>query len=109
LALFLTGLIVVLFLPRNPTFKAVLIDQKKSPFEQVYLWDDLENDSVSDRICSYNNPIGTASVSVTLFTSKKTVEWDLRGQFIFSRDDYIFTGDYNRDGKKELYIFRSRS
>ena len=105
MALFLTGLIVVLFLPRNPTFKAVLIDQKKSPFEQVYLWDDLENDSVSDRICSYNNPIGTASVSVTLFTSKKTVEWDLRGQFIFSRDDYIFTGDYNRDGKKELYIF----
>ncbi|MCX6246158.1 MAG: histidine kinase [Bacteroidetes bacterium] len=105
LSLIATILVVLVFPSSFPKYKAVITDQRKNPIREVIFWDDLENDGTSDKIFTYDNNVGTAALTVNLCPSGGTVEWDLRGKFSFNRDEYVFTGDYDNNRRKEIYVF----
>jgi hypothetical protein len=99
-------LLVLLIFPLNlPKYKAEITDKRKIPIPEVMIWDDLENDGSSDRIFTYNNTVGTTALTIDLYPSMNTVEWDLRGIVPENRNEFLTTGDYDGDGKKEVYVF----
>jgi hypothetical protein len=103
---FVATIVILLIFPLNfPKYKAEITDQKKNGIREVLFWDDLENDGTSDMIYALDNNVGTAALAVRLYPSLNIVEWDLRGKFSFNRDEYVFTGDYDANEKKEVYAF----
>jgi anti-sigma regulatory factor (Ser/Thr protein kinase) len=100
-----TLLILIIFPQSFPKYKAEITNENKTSRRELIFWDDLENDGTSDMIYAYDNIIGTAALAVRRFPSRKIVEWDLHGKFSFNRDEYVFTGDYDENGKKEVYAF----
>ena len=49
--------------------------------------------------------IGTAAIRVDLYPLGNIMEWDYESIFSSASDDFVFTGDYDNDGIKEIYAF----
>ncbi|MEI7726837.1 MAG: histidine kinase [Bacteroidota bacterium] len=99
-------LIIFLIFPIHSTkYRLELQQIRKLYNDNRILWEDLEGDSISDLISTSNNDVGTAGVTVVLNPSGHVEQWNFRGQFSFKDDNFISTGDYNMDGKKEVYAF----
>jgi hypothetical protein len=105
LSFYVSLLIIFLFLPSFSRYKLEKVNVKRLFLGTKLIWEDLENDGVSDLINTSNSNVGTAGISVILYPSGHIDQWDIRGQFRFENDDFIFTGDYDGDGKKEIYAF----
>lgn len=72
---------------------------------QLIVWDDLENDTHSDRIIAYTSNAGTTSLTVNLMPTAFIKNWTFHGKTMSARKEYLATGDYNTDGHREIYIF----
>ena len=105
LSFYLSLLIICLFLPSFSRYKMEIVNVKRLFGGTRLIWEDLENDGVSDLIGASNSNVGTAGISVLLYPSGHIDQWDIRGQFRFDSDDFIVTGDYDGNGKKEIYAF----
>ncbi len=102
-SLFATILIISLYPFNFPRFKAEILDQSKN--EGLIIWNDLDNNGVSDKIVINNNAIGTAAVTVYLYPFVHVEAWEFNGRFPDFRYDFIMTGDYDHNGRKEIYAF----
>ena len=70
---------------------------------QVFHYDDLDGDGGADLIRTKHNIKGVAAVVVEM-DDKILGQFDLGGKFRNS-SNYTFIGDYNSDGKKEIFTF----
>jgi len=100
--------LVIFLLPFNfLKYKLTIVDGQRNNKDnkQLTIYDDLDNDGTSDLIFTYNNFVGTAAIGVYFYPKGNVEEWDLYGKFEFKGINYIFTGDFNYDEKKEIYAF----
>jgi len=105
LSFYVSVLVIVLFVPSFSRYKGAVKDSFRCYNGTKVIYDDLENDGFSDMVTLTNSNIGTAGLSIRLFPSGFVDQWDMRGQFRFESDDFFFSGDYDGDGKKEIYAF----
>jgi len=105
LSLGTTILILLIFPIHSPKYKLEIINNRRVFNNYKSQWDDLENDGTSDLISTCNSNTGMAGVTVNLHPTGHVEQWDFRGQFKFEDDNFIFTGDYDGNGKHEIYAF----
>jgi hypothetical protein len=105
LAFFLSFLIILLLPYHFPKYKAEILKKDKDFSGANYFWEDLEGDGISDHINFANYSVGKAALSVNLYPSGIVNSWDFRGQFPNNRDQFFTSGDFDENGKKEIYVF----
>lgn len=105
LALLATILVLLVFPLNFPKYKAEILETHKNNQNALHLWDEFDNNGISDHLIACQNPIGTSAVTINLFPSRHVEEWDFRGSFNFYKNHFIITGDYNSDKNKEIYVF----
>lgn len=101
------ALVVILLLPYNfPKYSLSLVDKEKMDTVNIRVsYDDMDGNGFSDKILAFNNSVKNCGLTVTLKPSLLIQEWDFPGQFVFNNTDFIVTGDYDGDGKKEVFAF----
>jgi len=99
--------VVILLLPYNfPKYSLTLVDKEKMDTVNIRVsYDDMDGNGFSDKIVAFNNPVKTCGLALTLMPSLLIQEWDFPGQFVFNNTDFVVTGDYDGDGKKEIFAF----
>jgi len=107
LSCLVTLVIVLLFFPDIPRYRLIQDDLIIEKNTLALLYDDLDGNGYSDRIIAsdYAYDKDIASLFIYLNPSKHFQEWDFSGSFDFWYSCYLFTGDYNSDGMKEVYVF----
>lgn len=106
ISLVLTIAISLLFLPDYTKYTVEVQDQIKTfAGSEIYMYDDLDANGYSDRIQTAVYSNGTHCVTVMFEPGIFFQEWDFRGHFRFAKKTYLFTGDYDVNNRKEMYLF----
>lgn len=104
LALVVT-LVVALFVPE--TAKYVLKLDQYFLMEKKHgqsLFSDLDGDSLSEYLISFNNKAGVHALKVSDNNREVIDQWNFSGKHP-EKTHRIFTGDYDRNGYEEVYLF----
>jgi len=100
-------LIVLLFIPTPGKYNLQIVDQTFPVNTSSIIYDDLDGNGYSDKVEAqyYAKENGIASLIIRCYPSKSFNEWDFKGSFPPSSPNFLIAGDYNNDGKKEVYVF----
>ena len=111
LSLVVTAFIVLLFIPAPGKYILQIEDEIYHNYTSSILYDDLDGNGYSDKIeiqyYAGKNNVASLQISCNPFLSFN--EWDFKGSYSFADRSFLITGDYNNDGKKEIYVFTLRS
>lgn len=100
------SVIIILLLPMKfPKYKVVVNETGKSAVPGIVVFDDIDGNGYSDRIWTGNNFIGNVFVGLRLNPDMGNEQWNFRGEYGFSIESYLITGDYDNNGTKEIYVF----
>ena len=105
LSLFITLLLVWLLLPSFPKYELKIIDQFANHANMIDIYDDLDGNGYSDRIYFREYSEKRSAITVLFNPRKDQQEWGVKGWFVFSTNNYFFTGDFDHSGQKEIYVF----
>ena len=107
LSFVVTLALIILFIPKAPKYNLKLTDQTLVPGSDLVLYDDIDKNGYSDRIIASNylQKNGIAAVTIKFPPSLFFQEWEFPGSFAFSFNRFLKTGDYDGNGKKEIYVF----
>jgi len=106
LSLFVT-LIILLIVPFNiPKYILKVQESTRTLIPNVYVWDDLEQDGISDRIVFGTYETGTLFVAVNMYPSGTVKEWNISGKFLndFFNNFFLIAAPTKTD-KKEVFFF----
>ena len=111
LSLMVTVIIVLLFIPTPAKYKLQIEDETTTHKTTLICYDDLDGNGFSDKICAqdYASENQVASLLIWYNPGLFFNEWDFPGSFSFGQKSFIKTGDYDNDGKKEVYLLSIRS
>jgi histidine kinase len=102
------ALVVIVFLPHISEYKLDLLEKFEVDKEGgISFYQDMDADGYSEYVTSYKNHIGKHAVKLMSHNGKLVNQWNMRGE-IPPRGDRIFTGDYDGNGFKELYLIVQR-
>ena len=105
LSLSVTVVIILLFFPHVSKYMLEIKEQIYKKADKIEFWDDLDGNKYSDRILFTEYPNNITAVTV-LFKGKKDLnEWTVRGRSVFTNNNNFFTGDFDGNGTKEIYVF----
>ncbi len=101
LAILIT-LATIPFFPASTKYKAKLIETRGKPQHEEYLYDDLNNDGMSEKITMITH---SSFINHTLIHENNKIidQWNYPGEQ--PHKHHHFFGDYDRDGYKEMYVF----
>lgn len=101
-----TAIVIILLPIRFPkaTIKVIEFQKLESSGSVVY-YDDIDGNGYSDLIVARNNSIGNSGVSLKLLPMHYSQQWNFYGKLDFDNDSFLMTGDYDNDGKKEIFLF----
>jgi hypothetical protein len=107
ISLLVSILIIFLFVPKPTKYIIHLDDEYYHANCPAFFYDDLDGNGYSDeiRVEDYDSVNGVASLFVHLNPSLYLNEWDFKGAYSFTCPGFIQTGDFDNNGKKEIYIF----
>ncbi|MFZ4707459.1 MAG: sensor histidine kinase [Bacteroidales bacterium] len=104
ISLLATALLVLLLFPTVPKYKlSVTKTLKFSKGPEVY--EDLIGDGTSDRITIKDDTTGCFSVVIYENPSGQMNQWNFEGKLLSNSNDCLIIGDFDKNHKKELYIF----
>jgi len=98
-------LVIISTIPLGYTKYSLKSEGKRKLLNNQYVWyDDLDNDRSSEEIIAFSLDNTTA---ITISKNDAIIDqWNFKGSFDFWFKKCLFiTGDYDNDGKKELYVF----
>jgi hypothetical protein len=84
-------------------YKLTLVESRI--YDGSVMYDDVDNNGYSDRIVVVNNAIGTTGLSIQFIPQDYIEQWNFRGELKFVNKDNLLTGDYDSNGRKEVYSF----
>ncbi len=107
LSLVASVFIVLVFIPVPGKFKLQVEDETYPNKVAAILYDDLDGNGYSDKIMAenYASENKVASMVISCYPSQSFNEWDFKGFYSFADKHFLITGDYDNDGKKEVYVF----
>ena len=107
ISLLTTALIILLFIPTPGKYNLQIVDQTFPLNTSSIIYDDLDGNGYSDKVEAqyYAKENGIASLIIRCYPSKSFNEWDFKGSFPPASPNFLIAGDYNNDGKKEVYVF----
>ncbi len=102
-----TILIVLLFVPTPGKYALRIENEELIDQSASILYSDLDGNGHSDKIeaQSFAHESNTASLLIRCNPNISFNEWDFKGSFSFADRKFIKTGDYDNNGKKEVYFF----
>jgi hypothetical protein len=103
ISLLVTILLVILFFPSQSKYK-VLVDSIQKFKPHLITYDDLNGDNTSDLITITDDIPGRIALVIIEYPSGRVNQWNFEGTLITPTNDYIITGDYDNNHKKEIYI-----
>jgi two-component sensor histidine kinase len=102
-ALLVAG-IIILLLPASPKKYIAVQSNLSTSFDKTqFIFADLDHDGISERIQTFYNLSGNVAVALVdgIFTIG---QWNFRGIYQ-PESPRLMIGDYNQNGKDEIYIF----
>ena len=107
LSMAVTLAVILLFIPPAPKYSIHQIDQIYNTQVPVIFYDDLDGNGYSDRILvsNYIRDRGFTALAIRLQPALFLQEWDFHGTFINDGEQVIRTGDFDGNGRKEVYLF----
>ena len=107
ISLLVSILIIFLFVAKATKYTIHQDDEHYHAHCPVFFYDDLDANGYSDeiRVEDYAGANGVAALFVHLNPHLYYNEWDFNGSFSFTTRDFIQTGDFDNNGKKEVYVF----
>ncbi|GAP41887.1 histidine kinase [Lentimicrobium saccharophilum] len=104
ISLIITILILILVFPTVPKYKISVAKIIRNTLDlEVYA--DISGDGYSDRISIKDDTADIFSIVVYEAITGKMNQWNFEGKPLTKTNDYLIIGDYNKNSKKELYIF----
>jgi len=99
--------IILLFFPKAPKYIINQVYQSLTPDSDLVFYDDLDGNGYADRILAshYAKKNGISSVLIQFYPALFLQEWDFQGNFSFTNNRFVMTGDYDGNQLKEFYLF----
>jgi hypothetical protein len=105
LSLWVTLIILLVFPVKISKYRARITEQGSYVNDINILYDDLDMDGNSEKIAIFHNSLGGAGLTVSNVHGVLD-QWSLKGRYNFFKvAGIVQTGDYNKDGQKEIYAF----
>ena len=107
---FLIGLVItVIFIPtlipEINKYKVEVLEKKNLPENRSLFFSDLDNCMTSEEIRLHNTPF---ILNIVVFKGKGIIDqYNLKSKLL--NDEFIYSEDYNNDGKKELFLLTRRN
>lgn len=106
LSLIVTLVILRIFPFNIPKYQVKILESRRNAEPVVNVWEDLENDEISDGVFFGHDAIGYAVVNIYFYPSGRVKEWDIPGKLVNQYNNNCFLiGKTFDSNSKEIFVF----
>lgn len=109
MALPVTALIILLLPDAFNKYEVTLVRSERShKANSIEEYHDLDGDGFSERVVVFPNEIGMPAMKILTHDDLTVDQWNFSGKYP-ERSGFLYCGDMNDDGIKEIYLFTTRA